>query len=107
MKKKKSIFTKIMSLLFLLFISLYIAQETGYYESKIAKKATLTEEAIKRFESDVKNGVEIDLDSYVVNESTDYSNNTTDMGIFIGSKVERIMSTGLEKAFNVLKSLVT
>ena len=46
-------------ILFLSFMVLYVAQKGGYYEDLNNKKATLTQEKIKQFEEDVKNGEEI------------------------------------------------
>lgn len=106
-KKEKSPFFKILSLLFLIFISLYIALESGYYEAKITKKTAMTEESIKKFEEDIKNGNPIDVNSYTFEEHKDYSNNTTDAAIFIGSKVESFMSSGITEVFDIVKSLFT
>lgn len=106
-KKEKNWFFKTLSLLFLIFVSLYIALESGYYEAKVAKKTALTEESIKKFESDVKEGKAIDINSYVYDEYKDYSNHTTDAAIFIGEKVEKFMSTGINDLFNMVKSLFT
>ena len=109
MKKKKNTnwFMKIVGIFFLLFISLYFALESGYYEAKTAKKTAMTQESIERFEKDIKEGKPIDLENYTYVEQKDFSNNTTDAAIFIGSKVERFMSTGINDFFELLKSLVT
>ncbi len=109
MKKKQrpNWFFRTLNLLFLIFISLYIALQSGYYESKVAKKTAMTEESIKQFEQDVKDGKSIDLNDYVFEEKKDYSNNTTDAAIFIGGKVENFMSSGISDLFDLLKSLVT
>ncbi len=109
MKKKKNTnwFLKTLAFLFLLFVSLYIALESGYYEAKAAKKTAMTEDAIAKFENDIKEGKPIDLESYTYETAKDYSNNTTDAAIFIGSKVEKFMSTGINDIFDLLKSLVT
>lgn len=106
-KQEKSPFFKILSLLFLVFISLYIALESGYYEAKVSKKTAMTEESIKKFEEDIKNGNPIDVNSYTYEEHKDYSNNTTDAAIFIGSKVESFMSSGITEVFDIVKSLFT
>lgn len=106
-KKEKSPFFKLISFLFLIFISLYIALESGYYEAKVSKKTAMTEESIKKFEEDIKNGNPIDVNSYTYEEHKDYSNNTTDAAIFIGSKVESFMSSGITEVFDIVKSLFT
>ena len=106
-KKKTNWFFKMLGALFLLFVSLYIALESGYYEAKTAKKTAMTEASIEKFEQDIKEGKPIDLESYTYVEHKDYSNNTTDAAIFIGSKVEQFMSTGINDFFNIVKSLFT
>lgn len=106
-KKNTNWFFKTLTVLFLIFISLYIALESGYYEAKVAKKTAMTEESIKRFEKDIKEGKAIDLESYTYEEHPDYSNNTTDAAIFIGTKVENFMSSGINDLFNIVKSLFT
>lgn len=106
-KREKSPFFKLLSALFLIFISLYIALESGYYEAKMTKKTAMTEESIKKFEQDIKEGNPIDVNSYVYDEHKDYSNNTTDAAIFIGSKVESFMSNGITEIFEIVKSFFT
>lgn len=106
-KEKPNWFFRTLSLLFLIFICLYVTLESGYYESKLEKKTAMTEESIKKFEDDIKNNKPIDLDDYAFNEEKDYANNTTDAAIFIGGKVEKFMSSGINNFFNLLKSLVT
>ena len=106
-KNKPNWFFKILNLLFLIFICLYVALESGYYESKIAKKTAMTEESIKKFEQDIKENKPIDLEDYTYVEHKDYGNHTTDAAIYIGSKVEKFMSSGINDLFDILKSLVT
>lgn len=106
-KKKPNWFLRTLNILFFIFISLYIALESGYYESKIAKKTAMTEESIKQFEQDIKENKPIDLQNYTYEVHKDYGNNTTDAAIFIGDKVEKFMSSGINEIFSFLKSLVT
>jgi len=89
--KGKNIFRIIGILLIIFFTTLYIAQGVGYYEYTNSKKTTLTEESIKRYEEDLKNGVEIDANNYLEKEKN-YNNNLT--------KVSRGLSTLVEKGFN-------
>ena len=53
MKKKKNWFLRLLTILFIIFIGLYIASISGYYEASLGNKVALTDEAIKRFEQDV------------------------------------------------------
>lgn len=107
MKKKNPSrhFFRILGLLFCVFLILYILIEFGYYESELKKKSTLTQENIKRFEEDVKNGVVVDLESYIVEENTDYSNTITKTGTMVSETVNTFMTEGISKAASVLKKL--
>lgn len=107
MKKKNPSrhFFRVLGLLFCVFIILFILIECGYYESELSRKSTLTEEKIKEFEKDVKSGEIVDLDSYIVEERTDYSNSVTKAGNAISGTVNSFMTEGLAAAADVLKKL--
>ena len=63
----------IIMILVISFIALYIMTSGGYYEYKINNKNILTEEAIKQFEKDVKEGKKIVASNYI-KEQKSYSN---------------------------------
>ena len=67
-KHKINLFKGIFLILLFTFTTLYIASYNGYYEYSNNKKVTLTNEKIKEFEEDVKNGKKIDLENYIVME---------------------------------------
>lgn len=62
-------YDKIMKYIFyfflVFFLFMYIAGSTGFYEYKLSEEQKLTEEQIKKFEEDVKNGVNIDIYNYI------------------------------------------
>lgn len=64
---------KIKSFIFLcilvIYTSIYLMINMGYYEYANYKKKELTEEQIKKFENDVKNGYNIDISSYIENNN--------------------------------------
>ncbi|MDE5539495.1 MAG: hypothetical protein K2J20_03305 [Bacilli bacterium] len=106
MKKKKSrYFFRILFFLFLIFIALIIAYESGYYETKASNRATLTKEAMLEFEHDLEEGKVIDVKDYLVDERVDYSNNVTKFGNKITGSVSDIMTKGITGIFDALKSL--
>ena len=74
MKKnnKNKIFKFIFIVFFMSFLVIYFSELTGYYEYQNYKKATLTEEQIKKFEEDVKNGKEVDINKYLEKEIIHY-----------------------------------
>ena len=106
-KKKPNWFLRGLCLLFILYLSLTVAMETGYYESKLNEKTVLTDENIKRFEEDVRNGKAVDINDYVTEKTKDFSNNTTKTGVFVSSVVEDFMSEGISKAVDIFKKLFT
>ena len=66
----KKIIKPIGIILIILFLSLYLSSyNTSYYENK----NILTEDAIKRFEKDLKQGKKIDVNNYIEKEK-DYNN---------------------------------
>ena len=88
---KKAIVRIIIGTLVITFLILYIAQGTGYYEVKNNSKARLTEDALKRYEQDIKEGKQIDLNSYIEEEKV-YTNNIT--------RLTSNVSRGIEKGMN-------
>ena len=54
MKGAKYLFIFIFTSYFLLFIGLYTAQGFGYYDFESSKKKTLTANAMKKFDEDIK-----------------------------------------------------
>lgn len=105
--KKTNWFFRIIAVLFILYISLSIAMETGYYEAKLNEKTMLTEESIKRFEQDVREGKNVDINDYVVEKNRDFSNGATKIGVFLSSIIQDFMSEGLTKMADICKKLFT
>ena len=73
---KEKIIKMSLYLLLFSFLFVYIIGSSGLYEYRLNNKKTLTEDAIKKFETDVKNGVKIDLNDYIVVEKN-YDNELT------------------------------
>ena len=98
---------KLIGLLFVLYLSLTIAMEAGYYEAILAEKSTVTTEAMERFEQDVKEGKEVDINDYITEVHKDYSNGVSKAGITFSGVIEEFMSNGITEMVNVLKKLFT
>ena len=96
-----------LGVLFVLYISLTIAIQAGYYEAKLGEKTTITEEAIKQFEEDVRSGKDVDINDYITNVQMDYSNQTTKAGVLFSKAVEAVMSKGIDGMVNIFKALFT
>ena len=80
MKKKSNWFLRILFMFFVIFVMSYIVTRSGYYEAKLRNKTTLTDQKIKQFEDDVKEGKSISLDSYYTEEKPDYSSLLSNTG---------------------------
>ena len=95
--KGKNIIRIITSTLIITFIALYITQLTGYYEYTGNKKTTLTNEAIERFEEDVKQGKSIEAKNYLQKENN-YNNKASKLGM----RLSGIIETGFDKIMNAI-----
>ena len=100
------IFKLVMTVLVIIYLALFIANNTGYYSFSLRNRKELTEEQIKRFEEDVKNGVEIDINDYLSIESTSYQNNISSLGYNISNAIEGFVKTTIYKIFDLFGDLV-
>lgn len=104
-KKKGKLIIKILGGLFLIFIALFIANISGYYESKIRDNVIVTEAGIKEFEEKVQNGEEIDITNFLNNERVDYSSNMSNLGDSITNSIESVLTDGMGFFVDIFKSL--
>lgn len=105
MKKFKGLFQLIGAVLIILFLVVYIAQATGYYELTENRKTALTDEAIGRFEEDVKNGKKIIASNYLVKEKN-YNNNISVGGMRLSSAIEKGFNKFMGLIFKELEKVV-
>lgn len=106
MKKKKSpLFFRLLGISFLIFMALYIACESGYYESQVTKKSIITEEKLEEFEQDVLAGKEIDIKDYVTKEYVDYSSPISKVGQNISRNIDKLMEGGISDFFKSISTL--
>ena len=102
-KKKKNIFLKVLLVLFLFYFTLYMMDNFGYYNIA-SKNKIITEEKMKEFESDVKNGKSIDIKNYVRDE-TNYKNTYSNIGYQSSLFIDNTLNKGINKIGKVLKKL--
>lgn len=103
--KKTNPFLRILGILFVIFIALFIANSSGYYESKIRDQVVVTEEKIKEFETLVQNGEAIDINAFLDNDVVDYSSDMSNLGDNLTSGIENVVSDGMKFVADILKSL--
>jgi len=87
---------------FLSFFVTVILSVSGYYQTELQKKTTLTNEAIKNFEKDIKEGKDIDINDYVNINKKNYDNNFTKSGRYISNKLNNLISLGIEKTLKII-----
>jgi len=92
--------------LFVIFLTLYFSMISGYYEYINHEKMVLTEEQIKKFESDVSAGKNIDLENYITPTNKNYQNGISKLGLNISNLVSKGVNNGVEQFFNFLMKLV-
>ena len=103
--KSKNIIKLIFLITIVLFFSLYFTTMGGYYEYTSSKKNVLTEEAIKKFEEDVKSGKEIIASNYI-EEEKDYKNKASKIGIEISNFVSNTYDTIMTYLFKQLENTI-
>ncbi len=86
----------VMSILFAIFLTLYISQAIGYYDYEQYKKVELTSEKIAEFEQDIKDGKEIDIKDYLENVNIDYNNSASKAGLKLSSSIKKYVRTGID-----------
>lgn len=105
--KKDNIFKIVFCILLLVYLSLYFAGISGYYEYRNYKKMVLTEEQINRFEEDVKEGKEINVEDYIVEENNNHNNKIANAGKKLSFTISSSMSKVLTKCFKVISNFIT
>ena len=79
-------------IIIILFLSLYFSKfSNSYYE----EKAILTEESIKQYEKDLKNGKNIVSNNYIPKEK-DYNNKASKLGIKTSKLIEDLVNNTLK-----------
>lgn len=105
MKKKKMVKAIIYSIVSVFLFS-YFIEKSGYYEYNLQDKKNLTESEIKKFEQDIKEGKDIDINNYLIDNKIDYSNKLTktasDMSINLNEHLKKI----LNNTFDIFGKLI-
>lgn len=102
----KKLFHIFVFFLFISFLVLYFSSANGYYEDLNSKKSLLTEDKIKEFEKDIKDGKKIDVENYIVNVKKDYSNIVSDFGLFTSNVFAKYFKKGMTKLFGGVDKMV-
>ena len=103
MKKKKSnkIFKFIFMVLIMSFLVIYLSEMAGYYAY-----TNYPQNEIRKFEEDVKNGVEVDLNDYLATNDKSYYNNLSKMTSKLSDGISNAVKKGVENTFKFLSKIV-
>lgn len=103
--KGKNIIRIIIFTLLILYSTLYVTQALGYYEYSNNKTNTMTSDAIKRFEEDIKKGKSIKASDYIKKEN-DYNNKLSKSGLAISNMIGNIFDKIMGVIFNEINKTV-
>lgn len=104
MDLEKSFWT-VMLIFFIIFISIFMASKSGYYEYENRNRKEFTEEKIKEFEEDVKLGKNIDIKDYLTDNEKNYENKVTKIGETASSLITNGVTKGIEGTIKVFEKL--
>lgn len=104
--KYENIFKIIFIFLFVIFLTMYISVGSNYYEYELHKKVMLTNEDIKRFEDDVKNNKDVDINNYI-SSRVDYSNSFSKASTYVSKETKKYIKQGIEGIFNIFYKMFT
>ncbi len=107
MSRRYKVFKWTFLFFFVTFLTLYFSQLTGYYEYQNYTKMTLTKEQIQKFEQDVKEGKEIDIENYVVNTDKNYQNRFSKVGLQLSRGISTIVEKSVIKIFGTISGFVS
>lgn len=102
--KKTNILKFTFLVLFMTYTAIYIMVNLGYYEYSNYTKKVFTEEQIKKFEEDIKNGVELDINEYLVEEK-DLSSRKQ-IGLKISEFIGDCSKKSIEEIFKLLNKVI-
>lgn len=104
--KNNNIYKFIFLIFFMSFLIIYFSELTGYYEYQNYQKTNLTEEQIKKYEEDIKNGVVIDINEYLVVDKRKYNNTLSKLASKLSDSISKIVNNSVEYTFKYISRLI-
>lgn len=98
------VFKRIIILLFIFFLINYYQSENNNYTTN---KTILTEEKIKEFEKDVKNGNYVDIKKYTEDPYVETSNSFSNLGYNLGTTITDFFSVKLVDFFEFIGKFIS
>lgn len=101
--KKYNFIVYIFLILFMTFTAVFIMVNMGYYEYSNYTKKVFTEEQIKKFEEDIKNGVPLDMNKYLVEDKKVAGGG---VGLRVSKMIGNVSRKSIEEIFKLLNKVV-
>ena len=105
-KKKNRLFKVLFWIFFISFMIIYFSELTGYYEYKNYQKTIMTNEQIKKYEEDIKNGKKVKPSNYLLTDTVKYNNKLSNAANNLSNGLSKIVKGGVENAFRLIGNLV-
>ena len=96
------IFKVFMIVILVAFFGTVFLSVSGYYQTELQKDMILTNEAIEKFEQDVKDGKDIDANDYLASKQKNYDNRVSKTGRYVSEKLNKIVSNGIKKTLKFI-----
>lgn len=106
-KVRTKVFRMSFIVLFAIFITIFVSNKYGYYEYKKHEQVTLTQEQIEKFEEDVKNGKNIEIENYISNSNKNYQTKLSQAGLNLSNSLADIIKGGVDGFFSYIEKLVS
>jgi len=110
-KDKKKLYGKFFKMtlmvLFAIFITIFISNEYGYFEYQKSMQVTLTQEQIKKFEEDVKNGKNVNVEDYLKETEINYQTPLSQAGLDVSNFIAGFVKKGVDGFFSYINKLIT
>ncbi len=101
----KKIIKVIIVLLTIVYLFLYFSYRSGYFPKRNEELSLLTEEKIKEYEEDLKNGVDVSKKSYIVVRDN-YDNSYTRFLLRVSSRIEKGFDSTIKFIFNKISHTI-
>jgi Na+(H+)/acetate symporter ActP len=99
------VFKYIILVLFMMYFAIFVMVNLGYYEYASYKKKVFTEEQIARYEEDIKNNVDIDIEDYLVDEE-DFQDRPKRIGLRISEFISKSCKQSVSGIFKFLNDVL-
>ncbi len=104
-KKMKKVFKVSIILFLLIFFGIFLSYKNGYYIKRNNENSLYTEEKIREYENDLKNGVDVTKKNYL-DIKEDYDNNYTRFSLKLSKRIEQIFDKTIKFIFKKIGNTI-